>query len=229
MTDRPTQPALPLQRHQHRRSSAVWCGGAVPGVRDHGRARCALLCRASGGPVGCTHRCHSNSATAGTTTPSSATGPTACGATTRRSTHLRTSAASTGSPGRSTCPPPRRGTRCWCRPARRRTGRDFAARYAEAVFTAHQSLADAQSFYAGLKQRALRHGRDPETVKSCPIIGATEAEAPALEAELDRLTGTPEQVADAITDRYDQGAADGFTAGQPQHRRPGRVVTAPRP
>jgi alkanesulfonate monooxygenase SsuD/methylene tetrahydromethanopterin reductase-like flavin-dependent oxidoreductase (luciferase family) len=108
-------------------------------------------------------------------------------------------------------------------------GRDFAARYAEAVFTAHQSLADAQSFYAGLKQRALRHGRDPETVKSCPIIGATEAEAPALEAELDRLTGTPEQVADAITDRYDQGAADGFTAGQPQHRRPGRVVTAPRP
>jgi FMN-dependent oxidoreductase (nitrilotriacetate monooxygenase family) len=70
-------------------------------------------------------------------------------------------------------------------------GRDFAARYAEAVFTAHQSLPDAQAFYADLKQRALTHGRDPETVKILPgivpIIGATEADALTLEAELDRL------------------------------------------
>ncbi|HLL65448.1 MAG TPA: LLM class flavin-dependent oxidoreductase [Micromonosporaceae bacterium] len=71
------------------------------------------------------------------------------------------------------------------------SGRDFAARYAEAVFTAHQSLTDAQTFYADLKQRALSHGRDPDTVKILPgivpIIGATEAEALASEAELDRL------------------------------------------
>ena len=33
-------------------------------------------------------------------------------------------------------------------------GRDFAARYAEAVFTAQQTLADAQAFYADLKHRA---------------------------------------------------------------------------
>ena len=40
-------------------------------------------------------------------------------------------------------------------------GREFAARYAEAVFTAQQTLADAQEFYADLKRRARRRGRDP--------------------------------------------------------------------
>ena len=33
-------------------------------------------------------------------------------------------------------------------------GRGFAARYAEAVFTAQQTLSDAQDFYADLKRRA---------------------------------------------------------------------------
>src|SRR5205807_2866679 len=60
-------------------------------------------------------------------------------------------------------------------------GKDFAARYAEAVFTAHQTLSDAQDFYADLKRRALAHGRDPDTIKILPgivpILGATEAEA----------------------------------------------------
>jgi FMN-dependent oxidoreductase (nitrilotriacetate monooxygenase family) len=167
-------------------------------------------------------------------------------------------------------------------------GRHFAARHAEAVFTAHQTLADAQEFYGDLKRRAAAVGRDPETVKILPgivpVLGATEAEAQALERQLDELikpeyareqlartlrlrpedlpldrelpadlpdedeiegaksrytlivnlarrerltvrqligrlgggrghrtfTGTPEQVADAIVDWFDQGAADGF-------------------
>ncbi|WIM98778.1 LLM class flavin-dependent oxidoreductase [Actinoplanes oblitus] len=70
-------------------------------------------------------------------------------------------------------------------------GRDFAARYAEAVFTAHQTLADAQEFYDDLKRRAVEHGRDPEHIKILPgivpIIGASEAEARAKEAELNGL------------------------------------------
>jgi FMN-dependent oxidoreductase (nitrilotriacetate monooxygenase family) len=70
-------------------------------------------------------------------------------------------------------------------------GKDFAAGYADAVFTAHQTLADAQNFYLDVKRRALCFGRDPETVKILPgivpILGDTEAEALALEAELDRL------------------------------------------
>ncbi|MEV8504850.1 LLM class flavin-dependent oxidoreductase [Actinoplanes sp. NPDC051475] len=70
-------------------------------------------------------------------------------------------------------------------------GRTFAARYAEAVFTAHQTLADAQEFYDDLKRRAAEHGRDPDSVKILPgivpLIGATEAEARELDAELNRL------------------------------------------
>jgi FMN-dependent oxidoreductase (nitrilotriacetate monooxygenase family) len=70
-------------------------------------------------------------------------------------------------------------------------GRNFAAEYAEAVFTAHQTLTDAQEFYDDLKRRALEFGRDPGHIKILPgivpIIGRTVAEARALEAELERL------------------------------------------
>jgi FMN-dependent oxidoreductase (nitrilotriacetate monooxygenase family) len=70
-------------------------------------------------------------------------------------------------------------------------GKALAAAYAEAVFTAQQTLADAQAFYADLKARTLAAGRDPDTIKILPgivpAIGATEREALALEEELDRL------------------------------------------
>lgn len=70
-------------------------------------------------------------------------------------------------------------------------GRQFAARWAEAIFTAHQTLADAQEFYADLKDRARRLGRDPRAVKVLPgivpAIGSTEAEARELEDRLDQL------------------------------------------
>lgn len=70
-------------------------------------------------------------------------------------------------------------------------GKDFAARYAEAVFTAHQTLGDAQAFYADLKQRTAAAGRDPETIKILPgivpVIASTQEEARRLEQELDDL------------------------------------------
>jgi FMN-dependent oxidoreductase (nitrilotriacetate monooxygenase family) len=70
-------------------------------------------------------------------------------------------------------------------------GKELAARYAEAVFTAQQTLEEAQAFYRDLKRRAALLGRDPATVKILPgivpAIGATEAEARALEEELDSL------------------------------------------
>lgn len=172
------------------------------------------------------------------------------------------------------------------------TGKDFAARYAEAVFTAQQTLQEGQDFYADLKRRVALAGRDPELVKVLPgispIIGGTEAEARSLETELqgllvptyglaqlsqmlqveltvadldkplpplpteddinggksrftlvadlaqrDRLTvreviarlaggrghrvvvGTPEQVADALQEWFEHGAADGFNVMPP--------------
>ncbi|MDQ0945497.1 LLM class flavin-dependent oxidoreductase [Streptomyces sp. V1I1] len=70
-------------------------------------------------------------------------------------------------------------------------GKEFAARYAEAVFTAQQTLADGQTFYKDLKSRLAKYGRTPEQLKIlpgiCPIIGGTEAEALALEDELTGL------------------------------------------
>jgi FMN-dependent oxidoreductase (nitrilotriacetate monooxygenase family) len=70
-------------------------------------------------------------------------------------------------------------------------GRDFAARHAEAIFTAQQTLEDAQRFYADLKRRVRRVGRDPGLVKILPgivpVLGSTEAEARALGDELEEL------------------------------------------
>ncbi|MER6788584.1 LLM class flavin-dependent oxidoreductase [Streptomyces sp. NPDC000658] len=68
-------------------------------------------------------------------------------------------------------------------------GKVFAARYAEAVFTAQQTLADAQAFSADLKARAAAEGRDPDHLKVLPgivpVIGSTEAEARAAERALE--------------------------------------------
>ena len=70
-------------------------------------------------------------------------------------------------------------------------GKEFAAAWAEAVFTAQQTLEDSQAFYADLKARAAAHGRDPESIKILPgivpVIGDTEAEARELEDQLERL------------------------------------------
>lgn len=68
-----------------------------------------------------------------------------------------------------------------------------AAEHAEAVFTAQQTLQDAQAFYSELKTAVRRLGRDPEGVKVLPgvmpIIGSTEAEAARLEEQLtERVT-----------------------------------------
>ncbi|WP_225821326.1 LLM class flavin-dependent oxidoreductase [Streptomyces naphthomycinicus] len=68
-------------------------------------------------------------------------------------------------------------------------GKVFAARYAEAVFTAQQTLAGAQSFYADLKARTRAAGRDPEHLKVLPgivpVLGSTQAEALAAERLLE--------------------------------------------
>jgi FMN-dependent oxidoreductase (nitrilotriacetate monooxygenase family) len=70
-------------------------------------------------------------------------------------------------------------------------GRDFAARYAEAIFTAHQTLESAKSFYSDIKSRARAYGRNPQHLKVLPgispFIAATEREALDLEAEFNDL------------------------------------------
>jgi FMN-dependent oxidoreductase (nitrilotriacetate monooxygenase family) len=85
-------------------------------------------------------------------------------------------------------------------------GRGFAARYAEAIFTAQQELDEAQAFYADVKSRAVGIGRDPSRIKILPglspILGSTEAEAHALEEQLNDLT-LPEVGLKHLSQRFD--------------------------
>lgn len=71
-------------------------------------------------------------------------------------------------------------------------GKEFAAQHAEAIFTAQQTLEEAQRFYADVKARAARFGRNPEELKIlpgiCAVIGETESEAIEKERELNELT-----------------------------------------
>jgi N-acetyl-S-(2-succino)cysteine monooxygenase len=71
------------------------------------------------------------------------------------------------------------------------TGKEYAARYAEAVFTAQQTFDEGKAFYDDVKARAARYGRTPDEIKILPgispIIGRTEAEAHEREGLLNSL------------------------------------------
>jgi FMN-dependent oxidoreductase (nitrilotriacetate monooxygenase family) len=72
------------------------------------------------------------------------------------------------------------------------TGRRFAARHAEAVFTAHLEKATAKEFYTDLKSLVGEYGRGRDDVLILPglspVIGSTEAEAKRYADELNALT-----------------------------------------
>ncbi|MGN8170958.1 MULTISPECIES: LLM class flavin-dependent oxidoreductase [Agrobacterium] len=71
-------------------------------------------------------------------------------------------------------------------------GQDLAARTADVVFTAQQSLAEAQGFYKSLKSRVEKFGRPADAVAIMPgflpVIGRTSKEAAEKLAELDQWT-----------------------------------------
>ena len=60
-------------------------------------------------------------------------------------------------------------------------GKELAARTAEVIFTAWQTLEEAQAFYADVKGRMAKYGRSPEELKIMPgvfpVIGKTQEEA----------------------------------------------------
>ncbi len=70
-------------------------------------------------------------------------------------------------------------------------GRAFAARYAEAIFTAQLEKRTAQAFYADLKSRVAAAGRPADQALILPglspMIAATETEAQRLAEELGDL------------------------------------------
>jgi FMN-dependent oxidoreductase (nitrilotriacetate monooxygenase family) len=70
-------------------------------------------------------------------------------------------------------------------------GRQLAAETAEMIFASGGKLADAQRYYADVRERARKVGRDPDHVKILPgclvVVGETAAEAREKRALLDSL------------------------------------------
>ena len=62
-------------------------------------------------------------------------------------------------------------------------GRELAARTAEVIFTANQTIGDAQAFYSDLKRRLPKYGRRTDDLVIMPgifpVLGGTEVEARA--------------------------------------------------
>jgi FMN-dependent oxidoreductase (nitrilotriacetate monooxygenase family) len=72
-------------------------------------------------------------------------------------------------------------------------GRDQAAKYADAVFTAQHLLEDAVAFRADMRSRAEGYGRDPDQIKILPgmavILGDTEQTAWDRKKRLEEVLG----------------------------------------
>lgn len=70
-------------------------------------------------------------------------------------------------------------------------GRDFAARFADAVFSVGEDRDLSRAYVDDLRSRAAAHGRDPRSIVVLPglatVIGSTEAEVRRREEELGSL------------------------------------------
>ncbi len=70
-------------------------------------------------------------------------------------------------------------------------GKDLAAKEADAVFTGHATLEEAQKFYQDVKSRATAYGRNPDEILILPgietIIGNTDEEAEQKYQEIANL------------------------------------------
>jgi FMN-dependent oxidoreductase (nitrilotriacetate monooxygenase family) len=60
-------------------------------------------------------------------------------------------------------------------------GREFAAQYADGIFTRHGTVEEGRGFYADVKARLARHGRRPDDLLILPgttfVLGDTDADA----------------------------------------------------
>jgi FMN-dependent oxidoreductase (nitrilotriacetate monooxygenase family) len=66
-------------------------------------------------------------------------------------------------------------------------GREFAAEWADVIFTGDPGLAVAQQHYADQKARIAETGRDPDSVKQLPMAYAVVGETQAIAEEKERL------------------------------------------
>lgn len=71
------------------------------------------------------------------------------------------------------------------------TGREFAAQIAEMTYASAQTLSDAQAYYADVKGRLAKYGREPDSLKITPglsvLVAETDSEAKERFEELQSL------------------------------------------
>jgi FMN-dependent oxidoreductase (nitrilotriacetate monooxygenase family) len=93
--------------------------------------------------------------------------------------------------GPALLPPTRQGRPVLVQAGSSGPGIAFAAKYAEAVFTAQGTIEEGRAFYADLKSQVSANGRNPDHVLILPgivtVIGGTEAEAQEKARALDEL------------------------------------------
>ncbi|MFF5898487.1 NtaA/DmoA family FMN-dependent monooxygenase [Streptomyces argenteolus] len=75
-------------------------------------------------------------------------------------------------------------------------GREFAASAADVIFTRHGTLEAGRTFYADVKARLEKYGRQPGDLKIMPgvtvVVGDTDAEAQEYAAEIRRQQVSPQ-------------------------------------
>ncbi len=105
-------------------------------------------------------------------------------------------------------------------------GRDFAARWAELIFTGDPGIEVARSHYKDQKEKLAEVGRDPSTVKMLPmaytVVGESTAHAQEREQRLPRRLCRPDGLADPAV-RADEPRLLGHEPRRAHHRRAHRV------
>jgi FMN-dependent oxidoreductase (nitrilotriacetate monooxygenase family) len=66
-------------------------------------------------------------------------------------------------------------------------GRDFAAQWAELIFTGDPGIEVARNHYRDQKEKIAGHGRDPEGIKMCPMAYTVVGESAAHAEEREQL------------------------------------------
>ncbi|MEV0235300.1 NtaA/DmoA family FMN-dependent monooxygenase [Nonomuraea sp. NPDC050786] len=119
-------------------------------------------------------------------------------------------------------------------------GREFAAANADVVFSRHGTLEEGRAFYADVKRRLARYGRQPHQLKIMPgatfALGDTDAEAAEHAAEIRRQQVGPqtalaflEQIWGRDLSGYDpEGPLPGVDPAVEQGVSQGRVQVADR-
>jgi alkanesulfonate monooxygenase SsuD/methylene tetrahydromethanopterin reductase-like flavin-dependent oxidoreductase (luciferase family) len=66
-------------------------------------------------------------------------------------------------------------------------GREFAAKWAELIFTGDPGLEIARAHYKDQKEKIGEHGRDPDSIKMCPMAYTVVGESKAHAEEREQL------------------------------------------